>query len=100
MRVWTSLSLFLVTSRHLSSQIDSIESPNRCNLNSNIGLGTLSPPAGPRRLSGILKKKFCFNSCPILELVSASICVKKLCFSYVFRMTVSARTERVFRLSR
>ena len=63
-------------------------------------LGAPSSPAGSRRSPGFLKKYFCFNYSPILELVSVSIWVWKRLFSSVFRTTVSARAAKVIRLAR
>ena len=83
-----------------SSQIDSFLNPKSVTLDSNIGSWDSQSPSRVPEPPGTLKNDFCFNFCPILELVSVSICVRKRLFWSVFRMTVSARAAKVIRPAR
>ena len=94
------VSLFLISKNHP-------EPPNRVNLDSKSiqftqisALGSLSPSAGSQRFPGIRKNSFCFNSCPILDVGWVWFSVQERFFSRVFRLTVSARAGKVFRLAR
>ena len=93
MCVWTSFSLFLVTNNHL-------ELPNRSNLHLNIGSWSPEFPSRVPEVPRNPQKQFLLQFEPILELVSVSICVRRLLFSSVFRTTVAARAAKVIRRAR
>ena len=97
MCVW--IALFLVSNNHPELQIESIWTPNRRNLDSSISSWDSGSPRRVPEFPGIIKSDFPFNFLSILDTSSPPFWVQEHSFSSVFRMGVSARAPRVFRLA-